>query len=163
MLVVQDDVRPDVWSAELEELLVRIGHRFGRVDLRRRMRAYVHGLLGPVGRKNSWQLAEHAGHHTPAGLQHLLSRACWDPDEIRDDLQEYVAEKLGDTAGVLIIDDTGFIKKGTVSTGVQRQYSGTAGACTQITVRVDLWSVARLASHEPSAVPGCGRALGVAA
>ncbi|MFJ4469578.1 IS701 family transposase [Streptomyces sp. NPDC089424] len=120
-------MRPDVWSAELEELLVRIGHRFGRVDLRRRMRAYVHGLLGPVGRKNSWQLAEHAGHHTPAGLQHLLSRACWDPDEIRDALQEYVAEKLGDTAGVLIIDDTGFIKKGTVSAGVQRQYSGTAG------------------------------------
>ncbi|OIJ85743.1 transposase [Streptomyces sp. MUSC 14] len=124
---MQDDVRPDVWSAELEELLVRIGHRFGRVDLRRRMRAYVHGLLGPVGRKNSWQLAEHAGHHTPAGLQHLLSRACWNPDEVRDDLQEYVAEKVGDTAGVLIIDDTGFIKKGTVSAGVQRQYSGTAG------------------------------------
>ncbi|MGK7235827.1 IS701 family transposase [Streptomyces hygroscopicus] len=120
-------MRPDVWSEELEELLVRIGHRFGRVDLRRRMRAYVHGLLGPVGRKNSWQLAEHAGHRTPAGLQHLLSRACWDPDEIRDDLQEYVAERLGDPAGVLIIDDTGFIKKGTVSAGVQRQYSGTAG------------------------------------
>jgi len=114
--VVQDDVRPDIWSAELE-LLVRIGHRFGRVDLRRRMRAYVHGLLGPVGRKNSWQLAEHAGHHTTAGLQHLLSRACWDPDEVRDDLQEYVAEKLGDPAGVLIIDDTGFIKKGTDSAG----------------------------------------------
>jgi SRSO17 transposase len=127
VFVVQDDVRSDAWSAELEELLVRIGHRFGRVDLRRRMRAYVHGLLGPVGRKNSWQLAEHAGHRTPAGLQHLLSRACWDPDEIRDDLQEYVADKLRDPAGVLILDDTGFIKKGAVSAGVQRQYSGTAG------------------------------------
>lgn len=80
-----------------------------------------------MGRKNRWQLAEHAGNRTPAGLQHLLSRACWDPGEIRDDLQEYVAEKLGDPAGVLIIDDTGFIKKGTVSAGVQRQYSGTAG------------------------------------
>ncbi|WP_413105674.1 IS701 family transposase [Streptomyces sp. Inha503] len=124
---MQDDVQLDAWAAELEELLVRIGHRFGRVDLRRRMRAYVHGLLGPVGRKNSWQLAEHAGHRTPAGLQHLLSRACWDPDEIRDDLQEYVAEKLGAPTGVLIVDDTGFLKKGTVSAGVQRQYSGTAG------------------------------------
>ncbi|MFF7163449.1 IS701 family transposase [Streptomyces sp. NPDC008086] len=120
-------MQPDAWSAELEEVLVRIGHRFGRVDLRRRMRAYVHGLIGPVGRKNSWQLAEHAGHPTPAGLQHLLSRACWNPDEVRDDLQEYVAERLGDPAGVLIIDDTGFLKKGTVSAGVQRQYSGTAG------------------------------------
>ncbi|WP_433859795.1 IS701 family transposase [Streptomyces kronopolitis] len=120
-------MQPDVWSAELEEVLVRVGHRFGRMDLRRRMRAYVHGLIGPVGRKNSWQLAEHAGFRTPAGLQHLLSRACWDPDEIRDDLQEYVAERLGDPAGVLIIDDTGFLKKGMVSAGVQRQYSGTAG------------------------------------
>ncbi|MGW9434322.1 IS701 family transposase [Streptomyces decoyicus] len=127
VLVVQDDVQPDVWSAELDEVLVRVGHRFGRVDLRRRMRAYVQGLIGPVGRKNSWQLAEHAGHRTPAGLQHLLGRACWDPDEVRDDVQEYVAEKLGGPDGVLIIDDTGFLKKGTVSAGVQRQYSGTAG------------------------------------
>ncbi|MGP3972385.1 IS701 family transposase [Streptomyces sp. 6N223] len=120
-------MQPDVWSAELEEVLVRVGHRFGRVDLRRRMRAYVHGLLGSVGRKNGWQLAEYAGHPTPSGLQHLLSRACWDPDEIRDDLQEYVAEKLGAPNGVLVIDDTGFLKKGTTSAGVQRQYTGTAG------------------------------------
>ncbi|MFE0420830.1 IS701 family transposase [Streptomyces tendae] len=121
------DVRPDDWSAELEEVLVRVGHRFGRVDLRRQMRAYVNGLLGPVGRKNSWQLAEYVGHRTPAGLQNLLNRARWSPDEVRDDLQEYVAEKLGEPDGVLIIDDTGFLKKGTVSAGVQRQYSGTAG------------------------------------
>ncbi|WP_243762162.1 IS701 family transposase [Streptomyces sp. Tu 3180] len=120
-------MRPDVWSAELEEALVRIGHRFGRADLRRQMRAYVHGLLGPVGRKNSWQLAEYAGHRTPAGLQNLLNRARWSADEVRDDLQEYIAEKLGDPDGVLVLDDTGFLKKGTVSAGVQRQYSGTAG------------------------------------
>uniref|UniRef100_UPI0035713861 transposase n=1 Tax=Wenjunlia tyrosinilytica TaxID=1544741 RepID=UPI0035713861 len=120
----------DVWSAELEELLVRIGRRFGRSGLTAADASLcAHGLLGPVGRKNSWQLAEHAGHGTPAGLQHLLSRACWNPDEIRDDLQEYVAEKLGTSMGVLIVDDTGFLKKGTVSAGVQRQYSGTAGAC----------------------------------
>ncbi|MGX1152651.1 SRSO17 transposase [Streptomyces albogriseolus] len=84
-------------------------------------------MLGPVGRKNSWQLAEYVGHRTPAGLQNLLNRARWSPDEVRDDLQEYVAEKLGEPDGVLIIDDTGFLKKGTVSAGVQRQYSGTAG------------------------------------
>lgn len=121
------EVRPDVWSAELEEVLVRVGHRFGRVDLRRQMRAYVNGLLGPVGRKNSWQLAEYVGHRTPAGLQNLLNRARWSPDEVRDDLQEYVAQKLGEPGGVLIVDDTGFGRKGTVSVGVQRQYSGTAG------------------------------------
>ncbi len=87
----------------------------------------MRGLLGPVGRKNGWQLAEFAGHATPDGLQHLLSRSRWDADRLRDDLQFYAAEQLGSPDGVLIIDDTGFIKKGTTSAGVQRQYSGTAG------------------------------------
>nr|WP_199920212.1 IS701 family transposase [Streptomyces rimosus] len=91
------------WSAELEDLFLRVSGRFGRVEVRRRMRDYVRGLLGPVSRKNS------------------------DPDELRDDVQSYVAEKLGAPGGVLIVDDTGFVKKGTVSAGVQRQYSGTAG------------------------------------
>ncbi|MEW1569398.1 transposase [Streptomyces sp. NPDC093509] len=106
---------------------LRIGHRFGRADLRRRMRDYVRALLGPVGRKNGWQLAEYAGHHTPDGLQRLLNKATWNADNVRDDLQIYVAEKLGEDDGVLILDDTGFIKKGITSAGVQRQYSGTAG------------------------------------
>jgi SRSO17 transposase len=114
------------WDLELDDLLT-IGHRFGRVELRRRMRDYVRGLLAPVARKNSWQLAEQAGHSTPDGLQHLLAGSKWEADDIRDDLQEYVAGKLGEGDGVLIIDDTGFIKKGTTSAGVQRQYSGTAG------------------------------------
>ncbi|MEU9794673.1 IS701 family transposase [Streptomyces sparsogenes] len=111
------------WDLELDDLFVTIGHRFGRVELRRRMRDYVRGLLAPVARKNSRQLAEQAGHATPDGLQHLLAGAKWNPD----DLQEYVADKLGENDGVLIIDHTGFIKKGITSAGVQRQYSGTAG------------------------------------
>ncbi|SEB87833.1 IS701 family transposase [Streptomyces sp. TLI_105] len=115
------------WDLELDDLSLAVGHRFGRVELRRRMRDYVRGLLAPVARKNSWQLAEQAGHRTPDGLQNLLAGAKWEPDDIRDDLQEYVADKLGEDGGVLIIDDTGFIKKGTTSAGVQRQYSGTAG------------------------------------
>ncbi|MEU0395685.1 IS701 family transposase [Streptomyces sp. NPDC006208] len=115
------------WDLELDDLFLTIGHRFGRVELRRRMRDYVRGLLAPVARKNSWQLAEQAGHPTPDGLQHLPAGSKWEPDDIRDDLQEYVADKLGEAGGVLIIDDTGFIKKGTTSAGVQRQYSGTAG------------------------------------
>lgn len=123
----ESDVEAELWDAELESLLLRVGERFGRVEPRRRMRDYVRGLLGPVGRKNSWQLAEHAGNATPYGLQRLLSWCQWEPDEIRDDLQDYVAERLGQPDGVLIIDDTGFLKKGTVSAGVQRQYSGTAG------------------------------------
>ncbi|MDO0911750.1 IS701 family transposase [Streptomyces sp. DT2A-34] len=111
----------------MDDLFLTIGHRFGRVELRRRMRDYVRGLLAPVARKNSWQLAEQAGHRTPDGLQHLLAGSKWEADDIRDDLQEYVADKIGEAGGVLIIDDTGFIKKGTTSAGVQRQYSGTAG------------------------------------
>ncbi|MET9847867.1 transposase [Streptomyces ossamyceticus] len=91
----------------MDHLLTTIGHHFGRVEPRRRMRDYVRALLAPVPRKNSWQLAEHAGHATPDGLQHLLSRASWNPDDIRDDLQTYVAEHLGRPDGVLIIDDTG--------------------------------------------------------
>ena len=85
------------------------------------------GLLGNVGRKNGWQLAEHAGEATPDGMQRLLSTADWDPDLVRDDLRGYVVEHLGDSAAVLVVDETGFSKKGTTSVGVQRQYSGTAG------------------------------------
>ncbi|MGX1549546.1 IS701 family transposase [Streptomyces adustus] len=122
-----DEHAVEIWNDELEELFLRIGHHFRRVEPRRRMRDYIRGLLGPVGRKNGWQLAEYAGHHTPDRLQRLLNGARWDADEIRDDLQHYVAERLGEPDGVLILDDTGFLKKGTTSAGVQRQYSGTAG------------------------------------
>ena len=115
------DVPTNAWDLEFEELFLRTGARFCRVEARRRMRDYVRGLLGPVGRKNSWQLAEYAGHATPHGLQHLLSHSRWDADGLRDDLQAYVAEQLGQSNGVLILDDTGFVKKGTTSAGVQRQ------------------------------------------
>lgn len=83
------------WDRDLDELFTTFGHHFDRVEPRRRMRDYVRGLLAPVARKNSWQLAEHAGHATPDGLQHLLSRARWDADAIRDDLQTYIAGHLG--------------------------------------------------------------------
>jgi len=89
--------------------------------------AYLPGLLGQIERKNGWQLAEHAGEPTPDGMQRLLATASWDPDLVRDDLRRYVVEQLGDLAAVLVVDETGFVKKGTTSVGVQRQYSGTAG------------------------------------
>ncbi|MFL5881832.1 MAG: transposase [Actinomycetota bacterium] len=91
------------------------------------MLAYLRGLLGPVTRKNGWQLAEHAGEATPDGMQRLMATADWDPDLVRDDLRSYVVEQLGDPGAVLVVDETGFLKKGTTSVGVQRQYSGTAG------------------------------------
>jgi SRSO17 transposase len=115
------------WAAGLEVLHARIAGRFARAEPRRRVLAYLLGLLGNMGRKNGWQLAEHAGEATPDGMQRLLSTADWDPDLVRDDLRAYVLEHLGDSAAVLVVDETGFPKKGTTSVGVQRQYSGTAG------------------------------------
>jgi hypothetical protein len=115
------------WPAGLEALHARIGGRFTRAEPRRRVLAYLRGLLGNMGRKNGWQLAEHAGEATPDGMQRLLATADWDPDLVRDNLRGYVAEHLGDPGAVLVVDETGFLKKGTTSVGVQRQYSGTAG------------------------------------
>jgi SRSO17 transposase len=115
------------WAAGLDALHDRIAGRFVRAEPRRRALAYLRGLLGNVTRKNGWQLAEHAGERTPDGMQRLLATADWDPDRVRDDLRAYVVEHLGDPGAVLVVDETGFLKKGTTSVGVQRQYSGTAG------------------------------------
>jgi len=115
------------WGADLEAVHERIAGRFGRAEPRRRVLAYVRGLLSPVERKNGWQLAEQAGERTPDGMQRLLNGAGWDAYAVRDDLRVYVVEHLGDPGAVLVVDETGFLKKGTKSAGVQRQYSGTAG------------------------------------
>ncbi len=115
------------WRDELESVSGRIGPRFVRPEVRQRVQVYLKLLLANVPRKNGWQLAEHAGDATPKNIQHFLGRARWDADEVRDDLQQYVIEHLGEKNGVLIVDETGFLKKGTKSAGVGRQYSGTAG------------------------------------
>lgn len=105
----------------------RIGPRFARAEQRQRVRRYLDGLLSPVERKNSWQLAEHAGEARPYGMQRLLAGAKWVAAAVRDDLRAYVVEHLGDSRAVLVIDETGFLKQGTKSVGVKRQSSGTAG------------------------------------
>jgi SRSO17 transposase len=116
------------WVKELDALNERIAQRFSRTEVRRRARTYLRGLLGSAERKNSWQLAEEAaGESTPYGVQHLLGRANWDADLVRDDLREYVVEHLGGEGAILVVDETGFLKKGTESVGVKRQYTGTAG------------------------------------
>lgn len=115
------------WTVGLAEVQRRIGWRFARSEQRQRVRAYLEGLLSPVERKNGWQLAEQAGEARPYGMQRLLAGAKWEADAVRDDLRTYVVEHLGDAAAVLVIDETGFLKQGTHSVGVKRQYSGTAG------------------------------------
>lgn len=115
------------WAVWLTEVERRIMPRFARREARRRAWAYLRGLLSPVERKNGWQLAEVNGDTTPYGVQHLLGRAQWDADALRDDLRSYVVEHLGNPQAVLVVDETGFLKKGQHSAGVARQYSGTAG------------------------------------
>jgi SRSO17 transposase len=115
------------WRDGLDALHGRIARRFRRSEARERAKRYLAGLLDRVERKNGWQLAEHLGEAGPQGVQRLLNAADWDVDAVRDDLRTYVTQHLGDPAGVLIVDETGFLKKGRKSVGVQRQYSGTAG------------------------------------
>jgi SRSO17 transposase len=116
------------WPDALGELHARLARRFLRPEVRERARRYLASLLGRVERKNSWQMAEAMGELGPQGAQRLLNAARWDAEAVRDDLREYVVEHLGDEeSGVLIVDETGFLKKGEKSVGVARQYTGTAG------------------------------------
>src|SRR5215813_7456511 len=128
----------DVVKGELDRVHERIAGRFGRAEPRARVREYVCGLVAGLERKNGWTLAERAGEVCPDGMQRLLRRADWDVDGVRDDVRGYVVEQLGERDGVLIADDTGFLKKGSRSTGVQRQYSGTAGRTENCQVGVFL-------------------------
>jgi SRSO17 transposase len=131
------------WAAGLEQMHARIASHFARREPRERTLAYLRGLLGPVERKNSWQLAEYVGDPTPDGIQRLLATYDWDADAVRDDLRAYIVEHLGDPQAVLVVDETGFLKKGTKSVGVQRQYSGTAGRIENCQIGVFLAHASR--------------------
>ena len=131
-------VDPACWLGMFDELMGRIAGRFTRVEPRRRARAFVLGLLADLPRKNCWSIAEHAGDATPGGMQHLLAGARWDADAVRDDLRGYVVQHLGDPGAVLVVDETGDLKKGTRTAGVQRQYTGTAGRIENSQVAVYL-------------------------
>lgn len=115
------------WTQAFEEIEGRIHHLFAQYQSRERAIQYIKGLLSLVERKNSWQLAEAAGEKDPYKIQYLLGRADWDPDDMRDDLIKYAHDHVQDAEAVLVVDETGFLKKGTHSAGVARQYSGTAG------------------------------------
>jgi SRSO17 transposase len=115
------------WTQELDAVGERLSAHFARSEVRQRANDYLRGLLSVVERKNSWQLAEVAGNSTPYGIQHLLGRANWEANAVRDELRSYVVEHLADDESILIVDETGFIKKGEQSVGVKRQYTGTVG------------------------------------
>src|SRR6476659_11091465 len=128
----------DRWRREFDELMLRVGGRFARVEPRRRMSAFVRGLLAGLPRVNCWTVAEHAGERCPRGMQRLLSEAVWDETGMRDDLRGYVLEHFADSGAVLVVDETGDLKKGTATVGVQRQYTGTAGRIENAQVAVYL-------------------------
>jgi SRSO17 transposase len=137
-VVARARVGPAGWSAGIDELLDRIAGRFGRIELQHRVRAFLLALLADLPGKNCWTLAEHAGDATPDGMQHLLARAVWDTDGVAADLRDYVVDHLGEPGAVLVIDETGDVKKGTHTVGVQRQYTGTAGRIENSQVAVYL-------------------------
>jgi SRSO17 transposase len=137
------------WRAGFDDVFAVVAGRFAQAASRKRARAYLLGLLSRSERKNGWTIAEFAGDATPDGMQRLLNFYSWSAGDVRDDLRDFVTGRIGDPAGVLIADETGFLKKGTKSAGVQRQYSGTAGRIENCQLGVFL----------AYAVPGGGRAL----
>src|ERR687886_303201 len=131
------------WASAFAELERRPYPYFARPEARQQALAYLHGLLSSVERKNSWQVAEVVGAANPYGLQHLLGRAQWDVDAVRDDLHGYLVDYFGDADAVIVIDETGFLKKGRRSAGVARQYSGTAGRIENVQIGVFLTYASR--------------------
>jgi SRSO17 transposase len=121
-----------------DDLMLTVGQHFRRPEPRRRVRDFVRGLLAPLPRKNCWSIAEHAGDSGPDGMQDLLARVQWDDAAVRADVREFVGQQLGDAGAVLVIDETGDLKKGRHTVGVQRQYSGTAGKIENCQLAVHL-------------------------
>jgi SRSO17 transposase len=143
--VTDDDLA--VWVAGLDDLFALAAGRFFRVEPRRRARSYVRGLLAPLASKNGWTLAEAAGDGTPDGMQRLLNAAAWDAGGVRDDVRAYVTSHLGSADGVLIVDETGFLKKGTRSAGVHGSTRARRGG----------WRTASWARSAPTPRPRAAR------
>jgi SRSO17 transposase len=133
-----DSVAAEDWVEEFQAGFARIAGRFARVEPRRRARLFLLGLLSDVDTRSCWQLAEQAGDRTPHRMQRLLGEAVWDADKVRDDVRQYAVDELGDPGAVLILDDTGDLKAGVHTIGVQRQYTGTAGRIENAQVAVFL-------------------------
>ena len=133
------------WEQELSALKSRLGRVFRRPEVRSCAGAFIDGLLSGISRKTGWLLAEQAGLDRPYRMQSLLGRSSWDADALRDMVRAEVIASLGDASGVLVVDETGFLKKGTHSVGVARQYSGTAGRIENCQIGVFLAYASRSA------------------
>jgi hypothetical protein len=156
LLMDPDASAVDGGAAYLTEIERRLAPYFERAEPRQRAMAYLRGLLSPAERKNSWQLAEVSGDTTLYGFQHLLRRALWDPEAVRDELRHYIVQHLGDPEAVLVLDETGFLTKGRHSAGVARQYSGTAGRVEHSQPLVGRGSVPAMGPTGPGGTTGIG-------
>jgi SRSO17 transposase len=126
-MATQETAAVEAVAGALDAAAARLRPHFRRGTAHRHACAYLRGLLGSAERKNGWQLAEATGYREPRAIQRVLDRSAWDADAAREELRAYVVEALGDPEGVLVVDETGFLKQGRKSVGVKRQYSGTAG------------------------------------
>ena len=142
------DINQREYTSEFNNLAMRLGKIFASESGYQNMQKYLRGLLGSAERKNGWQLAEYVGESTPYSMQQLLYRGRFSTDELRDELREYVSENLGEENGVLVVDETGFLKQGKHSCGVKRQYSGTAGRIENCQIGVFL-TYAGTKGHSP--------------
>jgi SRSO17 transposase len=133
-----DDVQPEVWLSQLQELHKRLKPHFASMGAWSTAGGYLVGLLSSAERKNAWQMAEAIGAERPAALQNLLSQAKWEEDAVRDEVRAYVYERLGAPTGVHVLDETGNVKKGNASVGVKRQYCGSVGKLENCQVGVFL-------------------------
>jgi SRSO17 transposase len=137
-LTAASSIDPDGWLDEFGTLMDRIRPRFSRYEPARHAAGLMLGLLSNLERKNCWTIAEERGDVTPHGLQHMLSRASWDEDAVAADVRDYVTTAFADPDAVLVVDETGDVKKGAATVGVQRQYTGTAGRIENSQVAVYL-------------------------
>jgi SRSO17 transposase len=158
MMSIETTERGEITVAQhcahgIEEMAEWLGPHFRRAAAHRHAADYLRGLIAEVERKNGWQLAEQAGYDHPRGIQRVLDRYAWDVDAVRDDLRSYVVAELGHPQGILVVDETGFLKHGTKSVGVARQYSGTAGKIENCQIGVFLGYVS------PKGRAGIDRAL----
>ncbi|WP_452444394.1 IS701 family transposase [Nocardiopsis aegyptia] len=127
------------WPHLLNETIATVvDPHLARPETRTTARDLIRALLSPLSRKNCWTLAEHTGHRSPYRMQHLLNRARLDERALVAALRGYIVRHLGTNDVVLVVDETGDVKKGNHTVGVARQYSGTAGRIENCQVAVYL-------------------------
>jgi SRSO17 transposase len=136
MVTASIETTLELWASSLRDMKGRIRPLFSQKRVATSVGQFLDGLLGNEPRKTGWMRAEAAGDPGPWRQQAILGRGQWEADALRDIVRDYALETLGDKDGVLVIDETGFLKQGKASCGVGRQYTGSAGKITNCQIGV---------------------------